>query len=49
MLMRSEVEIRAEDWENALKTLEQAFDLPGVKDGTLIIDPTEKKYSLPFG
>ena len=33
MLMRSEVEMKAGDWLNASKTLEQAYDLPGVKDG----------------
>jgi len=32
MLMKSEVEIKQNDWMNALKTLEQAFDLPIVKD-----------------
>lgn len=32
MLMKSEVEIKQQDWQNAVKTLEQAFDIPGVKD-----------------
>ena len=32
MLMKSEVEIKSHDWANALKTLETAFELPGVKD-----------------
>ncbi len=32
MLMRSEVEMKQGDWQNALKTLEKAYDLPGVKD-----------------
>lgn len=44
--MKSEVEIKSQDWQNALKTLEQAYDLPGVKDPQL---PAGKKYSLPFG
>jgi len=46
MLMKSEVEIKQQDWQNALKTLEFAYELPGVKDPTL---PPGKKYSLPFG
>lgn len=32
MLMRSEVEMKSGDWQNALKTLEQAYELPGVRD-----------------
>ncbi len=32
MLMKSEVEIKQQDWPTAVKTLEQAFDLPGVKE-----------------
>ena len=28
MLMRSDVEIRGQDWDAALKTLEAAFNLP---------------------
>ena len=46
MLMKSEVEIKQQDWQNALKTLEFAYDLPGVKDPTL---PPGKKYTLPLG
>ena len=53
MLMRSEVEMKAGDWVNATKTLEQAYDLPGVKDGSLPGDAQKaasgKKYSLNFG
>jgi tetratricopeptide repeat protein 21B len=53
MLMRSEVEMKAGDWVNAAKTLEQAYDLPGVKDGSLPGDSQKaaggKKYSLNFG
>ncbi len=48
MLMKSEVELKQQDWPNALKTLEHAFDLPGVKDS----DPAgsmRNKSSLPFG
>jgi len=30
MLMRSDIEIKQGDWQNALKTLEQTFELPGV-------------------
>jgi len=30
MLMRSDVEIKGQDWEAALKTLEAAFQLPQV-------------------
>jgi len=32
MLMKSEVDIKQQDWGTAVKTLEHAFDLPGVKD-----------------
>lgn len=32
MLMRSEVEMKSGDWQNALKSLEYAYELPGVKD-----------------
>jgi hypothetical protein len=32
MLMKSEIEMKAQDWLTAQKTLEQAFELPGVKD-----------------
>lgn len=32
MLMKAEVEMKQNDWPNAVKTLEQTFDLPGVKD-----------------
>lgn len=46
MLMKSEVEIKAHDWPNALKTLEHAYELPGVKDSSV---PVGKKQSLPFG
>lgn len=46
MLMKSEVDIKAGDWPGALKTLEQAYDLPGVKDP---MATGGKKLSLPFG
>lgn len=46
MLMKSEVEIKSQDWPNALKTLEHAYELPGVKDTSV---PQVKKQSLPFG
>ena len=46
MLMKSEVEIKSQDWANALKTLEHAYELPGVKDCSM---PPGKKYSLPCG
>ena len=51
MLMRSEVEMKAGDWASAVKTLEQAYDLPGVKDSMAQVDVKSqgKKYSLPFG
>lgn len=38
MLMRSEVEMKSGDWESAVKTLEQAYELPGVKDQMLAND-----------
>lgn len=49
MLMRSDVEIKSGDWQNALKTLEAAFDLPGVKDPTATEGKGQRKNSLPFG
>jgi hypothetical protein len=49
MLMKSEVEMRQNDWPNALKTLEQAYELPGVKDSLSQDVKGGKKYSLPFG
>jgi hypothetical protein len=51
MLMKSEVEIKAKDWPTALKTLEQAYELPGVRDPVGQNDPksTVRKLSLPFG
>jgi hypothetical protein len=39
MLMRAEVEMKMGDWPNAVKTLEQAYDLPGVKDPVIGQDP----------
>jgi len=32
MLMKSEVEIKQKDWEEAKKTLEHIFKLPAVQD-----------------
>jgi hypothetical protein len=52
MLMKSEVEIKAHDWPNALKTLEQAFELPGVRDpvgSDIKGGGGGRKLSLPFG
>jgi hypothetical protein len=50
MLMRAEVEMKIKDWPNALKTLEAAYDLPGVKDPSVVESkPSKKKYSMPFG
>jgi pentatricopeptide repeat protein len=50
MLMRSDVEIRGQDWEAALKTLEAAFNLPQVQDPSFNPENTGmKKYSLPYG
>ena len=34
MLMKSEVEIKQKDWEEAKKTLEHIFRLPAVQDPT---------------
>jgi len=48
MLMRSEVELKAGEFEKAVATLEEAFNLPGVKD-PLPKDQINKKFSLPFG
>lgn len=49
MLMRSECEIKAADWEAALGTLESAFKLPQVQDPSATPMKTGKKYSLPYG
>mmetsp|Transcript_13183 Transcript_13183/g.20528 ORF Transcript_13183/g.20528 Transcript_13183/m.20528 type:complete len:174 (+) Transcript_13183:1597-2118(+) len=49
MLMRSDVEIRGEDWEAALKTLEAAYNLPQVQDPSVVVPSLGKKYSLPYG
>mmetsp|Transcript_16607 Transcript_16607/g.28284 ORF Transcript_16607/g.28284 Transcript_16607/m.28284 type:complete len:189 (+) Transcript_16607:1584-2150(+) len=51
MLMRSDVEIRGEDWPAALKTLETAYNLPQVQDPSSkpIQSGGGKKYSLPYG
>ena len=51
MLMRSDVEIKGQDWEAALKTLEAAYQLAQVQDPTSAPPATasSKKYSLPYG
>ena len=51
MLMRSEVEMKAADWEGALKTLEAAYNLPQVQDPSYQPPSMagQKKYSLPYG
>jgi hypothetical protein len=36
--MKAEVEMKQADWPTAVKTLEQAYDLPGVKDANLAGD-----------
>lgn len=44
--------MKAGDWPTAVKTLEQAFELPGVRDIHAMNDPklqSGKKYSLNFG
>ncbi len=46
MLMRADVEIKQKDFENALKTLEHAFELPGVKDAS---EAPPSKGSMPLG
>ncbi len=46
MLMRSDVEMKQCDWENAEKTLEVAIDLPGVRDPQMTPPPGQKKFSL---
>ena len=50
MLMRSEVELKTEDYDAALKTLEAAILLPQVQDITASpMNSSSKKYSLPYG
>lgn len=51
MLMKSEVDIKQQDWPTACKTLEQAFELPGVRDqlGHDTKGMPKVKQSLPFG
>jgi tetratricopeptide repeat protein 21B len=46
LLMRSEVELRASEYEKALKTLEEAYEVPGVQDPN---ETPKRKLSLPFG
>ena len=33
MLIKAQIEMRAQEWPEAKQTLESAFNLPGVKDG----------------
>ena len=33
MLIKAQIEMRAQEWSEAKQTLESAFNLPGVKDG----------------
>jgi len=50
--MRSDVELKNEDYENALKTLEAVYNLPQVQDPSAPVDTMNmgmKKYSLPYG
>jgi len=50
MLMRSEVEIKSNMYDDALKTLEAAYKLPQVQDPTADVPQlSNKKYSLPYG
>ena len=50
MLMRSEVELKTEDYDAALKTLEAAILVPQVQDITAsAASSSGKKYSLPYG
>lgn len=50
MLMRSDIEMKQENFPNALKTLEAAIALPQVQDPTAApANNSGKKYSLPFG
>lgn len=50
MLMRSDVELKNQDFENALKTLETVYNLPQVQDPNTPVDTSgQKKYSLPYG
>jgi tetratricopeptide repeat protein 21B len=46
LLMRSEVELKAGESAKAMKTLEEAYELPGVTDPS---EPANRKLSLPFG
>ena len=50
MLMRSDVEIKTGEFENAKKTLEAVYNLPQVQDKEAQAPITSgKKYSLPYG
>ena len=52
MLMKSEVEMKAKNWDDAKLTLEHAMKLPIVDDPSSL-NESEKakhnKFSLPFG
>ena len=52
MLMKSEVEIKQKNWEEAEATLQHVFKLPVVQDPSSVQDQNQAKrakFSLPFG
>ena len=50
MLIKAQIEMRAQEWSEAKQTLESAFNLPGVKDGApQKQSAAQRKYNLPFG
>lgn len=50
LLIKAQVDMKMKNYQEALKSLETAFELPGVKDKSAKAkDMGSKKYNLPFG
>ena len=50
LLIKAQVETKMKNYQEALKSLETAYDLPGVKDkNAKFKDLGSKRYNLPFG
>ena len=50
MLMKSEVEIRQKNWDEAIITLQHTFKLPSVQDpSNAAMNPNATRLSMPFG
>ena len=52
MLMKSEVELKQKNWQEALQTLEHVMKLPIVQDPTSVQEDQkarQNRFTLPFG